>query len=129
MPETIKQRPKYLNLVAIRLPLPGFVSIMHRVSGFALFLLLPLLIYLFQLSLGSPQDFDMFRAVVRNPLVKIILIGLLWAYLHHICMGIRIVLIDMHIGVELAPARATSWAVLIVSLGLTLVLGTKLWLW
>lgn len=131
MPEITRKRPKYLNLaeIAFSLPVPGFVSILHRVSGGALFLLLPFLIYLLQLSLGTPQDFDTFRSVVGNPLVKIVLIGLLWSYLHHICMGIRIVLIDMHIGVELAPARATSWAVLAISLALTLILGAKLWLW
>ena len=131
MPELTKKRPKYLNLAEIGLCLPvaGYVSILHRVSGGALFLLLAFLIYLLQLSLGTPQDFDTFRSVVGNPLVKIVLIGLLWSYLHHICMGIRIVLIDFHVGVELAAARATSWAVLIISLALTLILGAKLWLW
>ncbi|MFA6312615.1 MAG: succinate dehydrogenase, cytochrome b556 subunit [Sterolibacterium sp.] len=127
MPEIIKQRPKYLNLVEIRLPLAGFASILHRVSGAGLFLLLPLLIYLLQLSLGTPQDFQSFRAVLGHPLVKLILIGLLWAFLHHFCMGIRILLLDMHIGVELEASRTSAKAVLGVSLLLTVILGARLW--
>ena len=123
-----KKRPKYLNLFEIKLPLAGFVSILHRVSGAGLFLMLPFLIYLLQLSLGSAQDFETFKAVVAHPLLKLLLTGLLWAYLHHFCMGIRIVLIDLHIGVELAPARASALFVQVVSLVLTAILGAKLWL-
>lgn len=89
--------------------------------------MLPFLIWLLQLSLESPQTFDSFRAVVANPFAKLILLGLLWAYLHHFCMGIRILLLDMNIGVDLKPARASSWAVLAVSLALTAILGVKLW--
>jgi len=123
-----KKRPKYLNLFEIRLPLAGFVSIMHRVSGAGLFLMLPFLIYLLQLSLGSPQDFETFKSIAGHPLAKLILTGLLWAYLHHFCMGIRIVLIDFHIGVDLVPARASALVVQVVSLLLTVILGAKLWL-
>ncbi|MBA3904422.1 MAG: succinate dehydrogenase, cytochrome b556 subunit [Rhodocyclaceae bacterium] len=122
-----KPRPKHLDLAKIRLPMPGYVSILHRVSGAGLFLMLPFLIWLLQLSLESPQTFDSFRAVVANPFAKLILLGLLWAFLHHFCMGIRILLLDMNIGVDLKPARASSWAVLAVSLALTAILGVKLW--
>jgi succinate dehydrogenase / fumarate reductase cytochrome b subunit len=127
MSEIAKQRPKHLNLFEIRLPLAGFASILHRVSGAGLFLMLPLLIYLLQLSLGTPQDFETFKAVMDHPLVKLILLGLLWAFLHHFCMGIRILLLDMHIGIELAAARSSAKAVLGVSLLLTAILGMKLW--
>ncbi|MCX7173144.1 MAG: succinate dehydrogenase, cytochrome b556 subunit [Proteobacteria bacterium] len=127
MSEITKQRPKYLNLVEIRLPLAGFASILHRVSGAGLFLLLPLLIYLLQLSLGSSQDFQNFKAVVDHPLVKLILIGLLWAFLHHFCMGVRILLLDMHIGIELESSRTSAKAVLGISLLLTAILGAELW--
>lgn len=126
MPENIKQRPKYLNLMEIRLPLAGFVSILHRISGAGLFLMLPWLIYLLQLSLGTPQDFESFRAYVAHPLHKLMLLGLLWAFLHHFCMGIRILLLDMHIGIELPAARTSAKAVLVISLLLTAVLGVKL---
>lgn len=126
MTEITKQRPKFLNLVEIRLPLAGFASILHRVSGAGLFLMLPLLIWLLQLSLASPESFETLKAIAGNPLVKLILLGLLWAYLHHFCMGIRILLIDIHIGVEKQASRTSAMAVMVVSLGLTAILGLKL---
>jgi len=122
-----KKRPKYLNLAEIRLPLAGFVSILHRVSGAALFLMLPLLIYLLQLSLGTPQDFAMLTSALDQPLLKLVLLGLLWAFLHHFCMGIRIVLLDLHVGVDLATARTSALLVQVVSLLATAILGVKLW--
>jgi succinate dehydrogenase / fumarate reductase cytochrome b subunit len=127
MAELVKKRPKYLNLFEIKLPLPGWVSILHRISGAGLFLMLPLLIWLLGLSLGSAETYATFAAIVAHPLVKLILLGLLWAYLHHFCMGIRILLLDMHIGIEKAQAFKSSIAVLVVSLGLTAILGAKLW--
>jgi succinate dehydrogenase / fumarate reductase cytochrome b subunit len=127
MSELSKQRPKFLNLMEIRLPLPGVASILHRVSGVGLFLMLPLLIWLLDLSLRSPDSFETLRGVVANPLVKLVLIGLLWAFLHHFCMGIRILLIDIHVGVEKAKARASSVVVFAVSLVLTVILGALLW--
>jgi len=126
-PEIAKKRPKYLALHEIRLPLAGYASILHRVSGAGLFLMLPLLIWLLQLSLGStPDSATMFSAVMGNVLVKLILVGLLWAFLHHFCMGIRILLIDIQIGVEKQQAHVSAVAVMVVSLALTLVLGLKL---
>lgn len=101
MPEMKKKRPKYLALHEIRLPLAGYASILHRVSGAGLFLMLPLLIWLLQLSLGfTTESAATFSAVTGNLLVKLILLGLLWAFLHHFCMGIRILLIDIHVGVD-----------------------------
>lgn len=127
MSELIKKRPKYLNLFEIKLPLAGFASILHRISGIGLFLMLPLLIWLLELSLRSPESFEMLRTVIANPLLKLVLIGLLWAFLHHFCMGIRILLIDIHVGVEKAKAATSAKVVLAVSLALTLILGVKLW--
>jgi len=127
MPEMTKERPKHLALHEIRLPLAGFASILHRVSGAGLFLMLPLLIWLLQLSLGSTQDSAaMFAAVTGNWLVKLILLGLLWAFLHHFCMGIRILLIDIHVGVEKQQAHNSAMMVMLVSLALTAILGLKL---
>ena len=127
MPEMTKQRPKYLALHEIRLPLAGFASILHRVSGAGLFLMLPLLIWLLQLSLGATaESAATFSAVTGNLLVKLILLGLLWAFLHHFCMGIRILLLDIHIGVEKQQAHASAVAVMVVSLALTLIFGLKL---
>lgn len=121
------RRPKHLNLLEIRLPLPAFVSILHRASGAILFLMLPLLLCLLGSSLESPKSFAVFKSWAGNPLVKFVLIGLLWAYLHHFCAGIRHLAMDMHQGLELETARATSYAVLAVSLALTAVIGVKLW--
>lgn len=122
-----KKRPKHLNLFQIKLPIAGVASILHRISGFGLFLMLPLLIWLLELSLGSAESFALFKSIVAHPLVKLLLIGLLWAFLHHFCMGIRILLIDIHIGVGKAQAAASAKAVMAVSLALTLILGAKLW--
>lgn len=122
-----KKRPKYLNLIEIRLPIAGFASILHRISGIGLFLMLPLLIWLLDLSLKSADSYQSLQAVTGHPLVKLLLIGLLWAFLHHFCMGIRILLIDIHVGVEKAQARTSAKAVLFISLVLTLILGAKLW--
>jgi succinate dehydrogenase / fumarate reductase cytochrome b subunit len=123
-----RPRPVYLNLMRIRLPLPGIVSILHRISGAALFLAgIPLLLLGLQWSLGSADSFAHVRAVLAQPLPKLVLIGLIWAYLHHFCAGIRFLLLDVHRGIELAPARRSSAVVLVVSLTLTVAIGVRLW--
>lgn len=122
-----KKRPKYLDLRLIKLPLPGFISILHRVSGLLLFLALPLFLWMLQSSLLSIETYTQLVAVLRYPLSKLILICLLWAFLHHLCAGIRYLAIDMHIGVGLTQARASSKLVLFVSLGLTVLMGAWLW--
>jgi len=122
-----KPRPKFLALHEIRLPLPGIVSILHRVSGAGLFLFLPFLLYLFDRSLGSPESFAAYQSIVANPLVKIILLGLLWAYLHHFCAGIRFLFLDLNKGVDLQAARSSSRIVLVVSIALTVIIGARLW--
>ena len=123
-----RPRPVYLNLVRIRLPLPGIVSILHRLSGAALYLIgLPLLLFGVQRSLASPEAFDSFRAALSNPFAKIVLIGLIWAYLHHFFAGIRFLLLDVQQGIELKPTRISSVVVLVASLALTLIVGVRLW--
>jgi succinate dehydrogenase / fumarate reductase cytochrome b subunit len=123
-----KPRPVYLSLVRIRLPLPGLVSILHRISGAGLFLLgIPLLLYAVQASLASPESFESLHAFLANPLMKIVLIGLIWAYVHHFCAGLRYLLLDVHQFIELKPARQSSAVVLITSLVLTLIIAVRLW--
>lgn len=122
-----KQRPKHLDLGKIRLPVPGIVSILHRISGVALFFALPLLIYLLSGSLSAAETFDSYHAVIAHPLMKLILIGFLWAFLHHACAGVRFLFLDIHKGLELQTARATAKIVLAVSLSLTVILGAILW--
>ena len=122
-----KNRPIHLDLRSIKLPLPGFVSILHRISGLLLFLTLPLFLRMLQNSLFSIETYTQLVAVLKYPLSKLILISLLWAFLHHLCAGIRYLAIDMHIGVGLKQARVSSKWVLFVSLSLTLLMG--IWLW
>jgi succinate dehydrogenase / fumarate reductase cytochrome b subunit len=123
-----KPRPVYLNLLAIRLPLPGIVSFLHRVSGAALFLFgIPLALLALQASLSSAETFAALKGALAHPLVKLVAVGLGWAYLHHFCAGIRFLLLDAHIGDELPAARRSSTIVLVVSLALTLIVAVRLW--
>ncbi len=122
-----RPRPKYLNLVQIRLPVPALVSIMHRVSGAALFLFIPFLLTLFEMSLDSAQTYARFKGVFSHWAVKLILIGLAWAYLHHLFAGVRHLALDLDYGTDLGPARATSWVVIVAAVALTAVFGVLIW--
>lgn len=123
-----KPRPKHLNLMVIRLPLPGIVSFLHRVSGVGLFLFLPVLLWMFQGSLTSAETYDAVRGFASHFIVKLILLGLIWSYAHHFCAGIRFLLIDLHMGVDLQPARTSSKIVLAVSIPVTLLIwGAFVW--
>ena len=124
---TIRKRPKHLALWQIRMPFSAIVSIVHRISGAGLFLLLPFLICLLDMSLHNQKSFTEFQAIIANPLVKLVLLGLLWAYLHHFCAGIRYLFLDIGKGLELPCARKSAVAVVIVSLALTALIGVKLW--
>ena len=121
------RRPKYLNLFRIRQPVPAIVSILHRVSGAALFVFAWALLWLLQGILQSPESFQHVTVLLGRPLAKLFLLAMLWAFLHHFFAGIRYLLLDLHLGIALGPARASAWTVLFVSLALTLVLGAWLW--
>ncbi|KXS33240.1 MAG: Succinate dehydrogenase, cytochrome b556 subunit [Candidatus Gallionella acididurans] len=122
-----KQRPKHLALHLIKLPLPGIVSILHRVSGLMLFCALPLLLLMLQYSLKSIETYTQLVEILGNPYIKIMLIGLLWASLHHFCAGLRYLAVDLHLVRNLAQARSSSKVVIVASLALTIFLGIKLW--
>jgi succinate dehydrogenase / fumarate reductase cytochrome b subunit len=122
-----KKRPVWYNLSPLNLPAPGLVSIFHRISGALLFLGLVGLLYLLELSLASDAGFARARALASSPGVKLLLLVLLWAYLHHFCAGIRYLVIDLDKGVSLPAARKTSFAVFAVSLALTAIIGARLW--
>ena len=127
-PKTPKRnRPKNLNLLTIRLPIPALVSIMHRVSGAFLFMLLPVLLWVLHLSLADAESYQLAQAVLQHPIAQLICLAVTWAYLHHACAGIRHLALDAHYGLRLNYARATSRAVLIISGLLTLRMG--IWLW
>lgn len=122
-----KKRPKHLDLPKIRLPIPGIVSILHRISGALLFMSIPIVLVLLSGSLSSEKTFDCYRQFVAMPIVKLGLLVLLWAYMHHVCAGVRFLLLDIHKGLELSTARATAQAVIVVSLILTAIIGGVLW--
>ena len=122
------KRPVYLNLAQIKLPLPALVSILHRVSGMLLFLFIPFLLYLLQHSLGSPEKFTALQSWLSHPLMKLVMLGLTWAFLHHFFAGLRFLLLDLHLGTELRQARLLSVAVLVLSLALTVIFAA-VWLW
>ena len=123
-------RPKFRNLnfpllLTYRLPLPGMVSIMHRISGAALFLLLPLLLWLFDLSLMSELSFERLRGITANFFFKLLLVFLIWGFFHHLVAGIRYLLLDLHIGIDLKSARTSAIAVYAVSLPLAFIAALK----
>jgi len=126
-----KSRPKYLNLAAllfeIRLPLPGWVSILHRVSGLLLFLGTVWLLFLLDRSLSSEAGFESVRRTTALPLVKLSLLILVWSYCHHFCAGIRFLFLDVNKGVDLETARLTSIVVIVAGLALTAFFGARLW--
>ena len=127
-----KQRPKYLSLPAIlfqiRLPLPGWVSILHRISGALLvFPFTAWALYLLDVSLRSEQGFSHVREYLSMPLAKLGLLILLWAACHHFCAGIRYLALDLNKGIELRAARISSAVVLVAGLALTALFAVQLW--
>lgn len=122
-----KHRPKHLALHLIKLPPSGIVSILHRISGMLLFFALPLLLLMLQYSLRSIETYTQLMNVLAHPIIKLMLIGLLWAFLHHFFAGLRYLAIDVHFLSSLAQSRASSKLVLFVSLILTILIGAQLW--
>lgn len=122
-----KKRPKHLALHKIKLPLPGIVSILHRVSGVFLFLSLPLLLWLLQMSLRSIETYTRLVECLHAPLLKLVLLGLLWAFFHHFFAGIRYLALDFHYGANLSAARNSSYLVIGASVLATIVSGVGLW--
>ena len=131
MSEVTKKRPEFRNihitqLANYRLPLAGLISILHRISGAILFLLLPLVLYLLDQSLVSENTFATMRGFTSNWFVKLIILGLSWAYLHHFFAGVRHLGMDTHMGLEKQSSRRSSAVVLAVSLSLTALVALKL---
>ena len=122
-----KPRPVWFNVSPVNLPVPGLVSIFHRISGILLFAGIVWFIFLLDMSLGSPLTFAHFTSYMAHPLVKLVMLVLLWSFLHHFCAGIRYLLLDIHVGVKLPAARKSSFIVFAISLLLTVILGARLW--
>ena len=122
-----RSRPKNLNLTTIRLPLPALISVLHRISGTLLFLAIPALLWLWQLSLASTEGYTTALQLLHHSIAKLALLLLIWAYLHHACAGLRHLAMDAHWGLKLSFARASSAGVLFISGLLTLYAGVWLW--
>ncbi|WP_420474289.1 succinate dehydrogenase, cytochrome b556 subunit [Noviherbaspirillum sp. ST9] len=126
-----KNRRKYgvmsfAQTVHYRLPLAGIVSILHRVSGMLMFLLIPFVLYLLDKSLTSEISFEYFKGFTSHWFVKLVILALVWAYLHHFSAGVRHLLMDLHMGLDKDSGRKSAVAVFAVSLPLALLVALKL---
>ena len=115
-----------LQIIRYRLPAAGVVSILHRVSGAMMFLLLPFILYLFDLSITSEISFDSLKGFTSHWFVKLLILAVSWGYLHHFCGGIRHLIMDAHIGLSKEEARKSAHVVFWVSVPLTLMVALKL---
>jgi succinate dehydrogenase / fumarate reductase cytochrome b subunit len=106
-----RQRPVYLDLTRIHQPVIAILSIAHRLSGLALVLLIPALIFFFDRSLAGDRGFEEVAGTLRTPAARLALVLLAWVFAHHFFAGIRHLLLDAEIGIELRHARASAWAV------------------
>ena len=133
------QRPEFRNINALkdlptyRLPVAAWVSILHRVSGALMFLLLPFIIWLFDTSVSSQYSYARFSAAFNVGLgwvpgwfVKLVALALIWSYLHHITAGLRHLWMDATHSVGKEFGRSSAIATLVISLALTAALGAKL---
>lgn len=116
----------FAQTVHYRLPLAGIVSILHRISGLLMFVLLPFVLYMLDKSLTSEISFEYFKGYTSHALVKLGILALVWSYLHHFCAGIRHLLMDLHMGLDKDSGRKSAVAVFAVSIPLTLLVALKL---
>ncbi|MET3117569.1 succinate dehydrogenase / fumarate reductase cytochrome b subunit [Undibacterium sp. GrIS 1.8] len=131
MSEVVKAKPRYgvmrlIDATGYRLPLAGFVSILHRASGMLMFLLLPFILYLLDKSITSELSFAVLKNFTSGIFVKLIILALSWAYLHHFCAGIRHLFMDFHVGLNKDSARQSAVGVFAVSLSLAALIALKL---
>jgi succinate dehydrogenase / fumarate reductase cytochrome b subunit len=139
MTELTRKRPEFRNINAItdlttyRLPAAGWVSILHRASGALMFLLLPLIVWLFDTSVSSEISHETFQSAfsagigfVPGWFVKLTVLAIIWAYLHHLIAGVRHLYMDMNHAVSKEFGKSSAVVTLVLSIGLTLVLGAKL---
>ena len=123
-----KTRPKYYDLNLAHLPPPGLVSILHRISGAALFFpLLPIALYILHVTLGSQEGYDRWAGLFHRPGVKLIVILAAWGYAHHFFAGLRYLLLDLHIGIEKVPARTSAVIVLVLGVVSSLFVAWYMW--
>jgi succinate dehydrogenase / fumarate reductase cytochrome b subunit len=123
---TNHKRPVYLNLLQIRLPIGGVVSIIHRATGALLVLLIPYALYLLQASLESPMRFEQVRATLASGFGRLALLLALWVLVQHFYSGLRHLFMDIDVGIDLAVARRNAWLTLVASVSTVALLGVLL---
>jgi succinate dehydrogenase / fumarate reductase cytochrome b subunit len=116
----------FAQAVHYRLPLAGIVSILHRISGMLMFLLIPFVLYLLDKSLTSEISFEYFKGFASHWFVKLVILALVWSYLHHFSAGVRHLLMDLHMGLDKDSGRKSAVAVFAISLPLTALVALKL---
>ena len=139
MSELSRQRPQFRNINAFkdlttyRLPAAGWVSILHRISGALMFVLLPLIVWLFDTSVSSEISYERFSSAfsagigfVPGWFFKLVVLAIIWAYLHHLIAGVRHLYMDARHAVTKQFGKSSAIATLVLSIGLTVVLGAKL---
>jgi succinate dehydrogenase / fumarate reductase cytochrome b subunit len=108
--------------------MPGLVSIFHRITGTAMFLfLIPLVLFVLQTTISSEAGFAVWKGYFAHPLVKLIVVGFVWSFMHHLFAGIRYLLLDLHIGIAKEPAQSSARVVLIAGLVATAVFAARIW--
>src|SRR5499427_5383659 len=122
-----KRRPLWFNLSPLNLPVPGLLSIFHRISGFVLFVGLIGFLYLLDLSLASESGYAKAAEYLGNPIWKLAAIASIWALLHHMCAGVRHLLLDVDVGTSLHVARRSALAVIVVSVAMTASIAVRIW--
>ncbi len=122
-----KQRPKNLDLFSIKFPVTSISSILHRISGVILFLVIPILLYMLSLSLDSTESFNQLRECMTGPVAKFVLWGIVASLLFHLVAGIRHLLMDAGLGESLSGGRTGAYLVLI--LGAILAILAGFWIW
>ncbi len=122
-----RNRPKNLNLFTIRLPINAIVSIMHRMSGMALFLMIPALLWALNASVQSAQTYVDLSLTLKHWLVKLLLIALSWAFFHHFYAGLRHLAMDVHWMTTLQKARLSSRLVLVLVAISVILFAVKIW--
>ena len=112
-------RPVFLDLRQIRLPVTGWVSILHRISGVLLVLAIPYGAQLLDRSLRGPESFAEVAALLGSPFVQLMLLVLAWAFLHHLIAGIRFLMLDIDVGIQRSAARKSAGTAIAAALVLT----------
>lgn len=121
-------RPKYVDINLLHLPPAGLMSIFHRVTGVVMFgLLIPTVLCVLQGTLGSEAGFMRWKGYFAEPMVKLIVIGFIWAYMHHFFAGIRYLLLDVHVGIAKEPATLSARLVMIGGVVAAILIGARIW--